>query len=72
MHPRKDLWPRETVFHVTNSGYRCSLDLALELVPSDCALGVVAVVLLDNSEFDEVLDAQEGVVAVLDESDDDT
>jgi hypothetical protein len=46
--------------------------LALELVPSDCALGVVAVVLLDNSEFDEVLDAQEGVVAVLDESDDDT
>ena len=43
--------------------------MALETVPSDCALGVVTVVLLDKSEFDEVLDAPEGVVAVLDESD---
>jgi hypothetical protein len=70
MHPRNDLCPRETVFHVTNSGYRWSVDLALELLPSECAPGVVTVVLLDKSEFDEVFDAQEGVVAVLDESDD--
>jgi hypothetical protein len=52
------------VFHVTNSGY-CVSDLEV----SDCVLGVVMAVEFDRFEFDDVLEALDGVVAVLDESD---
>jgi hypothetical protein len=60
MHPRRDLWPlRDSVFHVTNSGY-CVSDFEV----SDCVLGVVMAVELDRFELDDVLEALDGVVAV--------
>lgn len=61
MHPRKDLLPlREIVFHVTNNGYFSS-DLEPDPRLPDWALGVVAAVELDKSEFEEVLEVLEEV-----------
>ena len=67
MHPRSDLWPCfEIVFHVTNRGYFSSL--GLRAVVSDWVdreLGVVTVVELERTDWDELAEVIEGVVEEL-------
>jgi hypothetical protein len=63
MQPRRDRCPEdrvESVFHVTNSGYRRSTDR-----------GVVTLVEFDSRELlDEALEVIDGVVAALDDESD--
>lgn len=67
IHPRKDLRPLfDSVFHVTNRGYFCSLRRCrCPAGVSDCEDIELDVVALEKIELDDVLDIADGVVDTL-------